>query len=175
MPNVQWLNPSTHNSLIKLSLADSARQLASGRSDDLLSRTALNCHTPGEDKRVWFCLDLGVHLIPSHYTLRYSKGFAKTAPRNWALLASKTGGGSLQDWTILMMHSQDDRLKEFGQAATWDLESQDAVKKEKEANGEGWRFLRIQQTGRNQSGANYTMSISGFEVYGTVTGMLKRH
>jgi hypothetical protein len=69
-----------------------------------------------------------------------------------------------------MMHSQDDRLKEFGQTATWDLQAQDPVKRERDSNGSGWRFLRVQQTGRNQSGANYTMSICGFEIYGTVTG-----
>lgn len=100
-----------------------------------------------------------------------SSSAAKTAPRNWALLASKTGGSTAQEWVILMMHSQDDRLREFGQSATWDLQTQEAIRKEREANGSGWRFLRVQQTGRNQSGANYTMSICGFEVYGTVTGL----
>ena len=194
LTNQQWLNPSTHNSLVKLSVADSARQLISGRPDDFLSRTALSCHTSGDDKRVWFCLDLGVNIIPSHYTLRYSKpngignvcvagmgggsglsgaissAACKTAPRNWALLASKTGGCTPQEWVIIMMHSQDDRLKEFGQTATWDLQAQDPVKRERDSNGSGWRFLRVQQTGRNQSGANYTMSICGFEIYGTVTG-----
>lgn len=177
--NPQWLNPSTANSLVKLSVADSARQLIAGRPEDFISRTAVNCHTSGDDKRVWFCLDLGVNLIPSHYTVRYSKGgncvsgggLAKTAPRNWALLASKTGGSTPQEWSILMIHSQDDRLKDFGQSATWDLQSQEAVKKERDISGNGWRFFRIQQTGRNQSGANYTMSISGFELYGTVTGI----
>lgn len=187
LANTQWLNPATHNSLVKLSVAESARQMLAGRTDDFLSRTATNCHTSGEDKRVWFCVDLGVHLIPSHYSLRYSKaasigcgnmsvsvanacGPQKTAPRNWALLASKTGGATPQEWTILSLHSQDDRLKDFGQPATWDLQMHDAVRKERETNSPGWRFFRIQQTGRNQSGANYTMSVSGFELYGTVTG-----
>lgn len=184
--NSQWLNPSAHNSLVKLSVADSARQLVAGRPEDFLSRTAVNCHTTGDDKRVWFCLDLGVYVIPSHYTLRYSRnggcgsggggggssGLMKTAPRNWALLASKTGGSTPQEWVILSMHSQDDRLKEFGQSATWDLQVQESIRKERETNGMGWRFLRVQQTGRNQSGANYTMSMCGFEIYGTVTGTL---
>lgn len=194
LANSQWLNPSAHNSLVKLSVAESARQMVAGRCEDFLSRTAMNCHTSGDDKRVWFCLDLGVYVIPSHYTLRYSKsaslsgnpggvgssggdrignsnGLLRTAPRNWALLASKTGGSTPQEWVILSMHAQDDRLKEFGQSATWDLQVQEVVRKERESSGTGWRFLRVQQTGRNQSGANYTMSMCGFEIYGTVTSM----
>ena len=36
----------------------------------------------------------------------------------------------------------------------------------------GWRFARVQQTGRNQSGASYNLSLSGFEIYGTVTSVV---
>lgn len=84
------------------------------------------------------------------------------------MLGSKTGGSNASDWDILYTHSNDDTLREFGASATWSLSESQVVKQE----SVGWRFLRIQQTGRNQSGANYTMSISGLEVYGTVTSVV---
>ena len=36
---------------------------------------------------------------------------------------------------------------------------------------QGWRHIRIQQTGRNASGQTHYLSLSGLEVYGTVTGV----
>ena len=95
---------------------------------------------------------------------RHSKSFSKIAPRNWAFLMSKSGGPNLADWDILSSHSNDDSLKEQGASATWSLKDSPLVKKE--ANG--WRFARIQQTGRNQSGSSYSLALCGFEVYGQV-------
>jgi hypothetical protein len=57
-------------------------------------------------------------------------------------------------------------------------EASATVKKELEAdnaNGDqkGWRYIRIQQTGRNQSGSsNYTLSLSGFELYGRIKSLV---
>ncbi|CAF0905235.1 unnamed protein product [Brachionus calyciflorus] len=164
-----WLNAFNHSNLIKMSYSDSMKQLSSGKHEDLIGRMASNCHTSGSEKRIWFVIDFGMFIIPSHYTLRYSNGFQKTAPRNWALLGSKTGGSSSNDWDILITHNNDDKLKDYGQSYTWSLGESQMVKQE----STGWRFFRIQQTGRNQSGANYTMSISGFELYGTVTSLVK--
>ena len=36
---------------------------------------------------------------------------------------------------------------------------------------QGWRHIRIQQTGRNASGQTHYLSLSGLEVYGAVTGV----
>ena len=36
---------------------------------------------------------------------------------------------------------------------------------------QGWRHIRIQQTGKNASGQTHYLSLSGFEIYGTVTGV----
>ena len=134
--------------------------MAAGQVDDLVGRIATNCHTT-DDKRCWIVIDLGVFVVPSHYTLRYSKGFSKSAPRNWSLLMSKTGGPNMADWDIIHTHMNDDRLKDFGSSFTWPLTE---VRKEPY----GWRFARIQQNGRNQSGQSYALSLCGFEIYGTV-------
>ena len=79
-----WLNPHSHNCLAKVSLSD-AKSLSAGKVEDFIGRAAVNCHT-NDDKRAWIVIDLGVFIIPTHYTLRYSKGFNKSAPRNWAFL-----------------------------------------------------------------------------------------
>jgi E3 ubiquitin-protein ligase HECTD1 len=41
--------------------------------ENILSResAALNCHT-NDDKRSWFPVDLGLHLLPTAYTLRHA-------------------------------------------------------------------------------------------------------
>ena len=38
-------------------------------------------------------------------------------------------------------------------------------------NQMGWRHIRIQQTGKNSSGQTHYLSLSGLELYGTVTGV----
>lgn len=48
--------------------------------------------------------------------------------------------------------------------ATWPL---DPPREEKQ----GWRHVRIKQTGKNASGQTHYLSLSGFELYGTVTGV----
>lgn len=35
----------------------------------------------------------------------------------------------------------------------------------------GWRHVRIQQNGKNASGQTHYLSLSGFEIYGKVTGV----
>ncbi len=180
----EWINPYTHNQLIKMSITDSCKQFVSGKLDDIVSRVPISCHTQSNTKRVWICIDLGMFVVPTHYTLRCSKssnssGFGggsqlKTAPRNWALLVSRTGGPNSSDWEILHVHSNDSSLKEPGSSHTWCLSDSPLIKNETSAeNGEsqGWRFVRIQQTGRNQS-QNYTLSLSGFEIYGQVKSVV---
>lgn len=165
-----WVNPSLHNSLVKVSINDS-KPLVTGSIDDFVGRQITNCQTIDE-KRGWIVVDLGVKIIPSHYTLRYSKVFSKTAPRNWAFLMSKTGGPNLLDWDILYTHYNDDSLKEHGSTANWCLSESAIVKKEFSSGGPGWRFARIQQMGRNQSGSNYSISLCGFEIYGIVNEII---
>jgi len=52
----------------------------------------------------------------------------------------------------------------FRSTASWPLESASDEK-------QGWRYIRIQQNGKNASGQTHYLSLSGFEIYGTVTGV----
>lgn len=36
---------------------------------------------------------------------------------------------------------------------------------------QGWRHIRLQQNGKNASGQTHYLSLSGFEIYGAVTGV----
>ena len=47
---------------------------------------------------------------------------------------------------------------------TWPLEVEEGEK-------QGWRHVRLQQMGKNASGQTHYLSLSGFEIYGTVTGV----
>jgi E3 ubiquitin-protein ligase HECTD1 len=103
-----WANPHAHKHLMRVSMCSSG--LVAGRPDDLVGRTAAYAHTAADEKRAWFVLDLGMHLIPSHYTLRHSRAVpgttaaTRTAPRNWTLLMSKTGGSTCDDWQVVSAH-----------------------------------------------------------------------
>jgi len=52
----------------------------------------------------------------------------------------------------------------FRSTASWPLESPPEEK-------QGWRYVRIQQNGKNASGQTHYLSLSGFEIYGSVTGV----
>lgn len=53
-------------------------------------------------------------------------------------------------------------LNDPGSCASWPLEGN---------NEEAIRHVRIQQTGKNASGQTHYLSLSGFEIYGTVLGV----
>ncbi|XP_046664774.1 E3 ubiquitin-protein ligase HECTD1 isoform X3 [Homalodisca vitripennis] len=155
----EWVNPGQYG-LVAVSSSD-GRNLPYGRLEDILSRdsSALNCHT-NDDKRAWFSVDLGLWLLPSSYTLRHARGYGRSALRNWLFQVSKDG----TNWTTLYTHVDDCSLNEPGSTASWPLEP---VTDETQ----GYRHLRIQQTGKNASGQTHYLSLSGLEVYGTVTGV----
>ncbi|XP_065332241.1 E3 ubiquitin-protein ligase HECTD1 isoform X2 [Cloeon dipterum] len=155
----EWVNPGQYGLVVVTS--SEGRNLPYGRLEDILSRdsSALNCHT-NDDKRAWFAIDLGVWLIPTSYTLRHARGYGRSALRNWQLQVSKDG----IIWATLYSHVDDCSLNEPGSTASWPL-----VPPGEE--GQGWRHIRIQQTGKNASGQTHYLSLSGFEIYGTVTGV----
>ncbi|KAG7213737.1 hypothetical protein KM043_002970 [Ampulex compressa] len=155
----EWVNPGQYG-LVVVTSSD-GRNLPYGHLEDILSRdsSALNCHT-NDDKRAWFSIDLGVWLIPSAYTLRHARGYGRSALRNWMFQASKDG----VTWTTLYAHVDDSSLNEPGSTATWTLEPPNEEE-------QGWRHLRLQQIGKNASGQTHYLSVSGFEVYGEVTGV----
>ncbi|KAM9651976.1 E3 ubiquitin-protein ligase HECTD1 isoform 18-T18 [Morphnus guianensis] len=155
----EWVNPAAYGLVVVTS--SEGRNLPYGRLEDILSRdsSALNCHT-NDDKNAWFAIDLGLWVIPSAYTLRHARGYGRSALRNWVFQVSKDG----QNWTTLYTHVDDCSLNEPGSTATWPL---DPPKDEKQ----GWRHVRIKQMGKNASGQTHYLSLSGFELYGTVNGV----
>ena len=40
-------------------------------------------------------------------------------------------------------------------------------------DGDGWRYLRIHQNGKNASSQTHYLSLSGFELYGTVVNVVE--
>ncbi|XP_060789894.1 E3 ubiquitin-protein ligase HECTD1 isoform X5 [Neoarius graeffei] len=155
----EWVNPAAYGLVVVTS--SEGRNLPYGRLEDILSRdsSALNCHT-NDDKNAWFAVDLGLWVIPSAYTLRHARGYGRSALRNWVFQVSKDG----QNWMTLYTHMDDGSLNEPGSTATWPL---DPSKDEKH----GWRHIRIKQMGKNASGQTHYLSLSGLEIYGTVTGV----
>uniref|UniRef100_T1J5Y0 E3 ubiquitin-protein ligase n=1 Tax=Strigamia maritima TaxID=126957 RepID=T1J5Y0_STRMM len=155
----EWVNPAQYGLVVVTS--SEGRNLPYGRLEDILSRdnSALNCHT-NDDKRAWFAIDLGLWIIPSSYTVRHARGYGRSALRNWFLQASKDG----LNWTTLYTHIDDCSLNEPGSTASWPIEPP-------ADETQGWRHIRIQQSGKNASGQTHYLSLSGFEVYGSVTGV----
>ncbi|XP_053567838.1 E3 ubiquitin-protein ligase HECTD1 [Bombina bombina] len=155
----EWVNPAAYGLVVVTS--SEGRNLPYGRLEDILSRdsSALNCHT-NDDKSAWFAIDLGLWIVPSAYTLRHARGYGRSALRNWVFQVSKDG----QNWTTLYTHVDDCSLNEPGSTATWPL---DPPREEKQ----GWRHIRIKQAGKNASGQTHYLSLSGFELYGSVTGV----
>ncbi|RWS30867.1 E3 ubiquitin-protein ligase HECTD1-like isoform X10 [Leptotrombidium deliense] len=155
----EWVNPASVGLVVVTS--SEGRSLPYGRLEDILSRdsSALNCHT-NDDKRAWFAVDLGVWIIPYCYTLRHARGYGRSALRNWLFQVSKDG----VNWTTFYTHSDDCSLNEPGSTSSWPLNPPPDEK-------QGWRHIRLQQTGKNASGQTHYLSVSGFEIYGTVTGV----
>lgn len=155
----EWINPAQYNLVVVTS--SEGRNLPYGKLEDILSRdsAALNCHT-NDDKKAWFAIDLGVWIIPSLYTLRHARGYGRSALRNWQFQVSKDG----QNWITLFDHKNDTTLNDPGSTASWPLTP---TKEETQ----GWRHIRLQQNGKNASGQTHYLSLSGFEIYGTVTGV----
>ncbi|XP_069935909.1 E3 ubiquitin-protein ligase HECTD1 isoform X7 [Cherax quadricarinatus] len=155
----EWVNPASVGLVVVTS--SEGRNLPYGRLEDILSRdaSALNCHT-NDDKRAWFAIDLGIWFVPSAYTLRHARGYGRSALRNWMFQVSKDG----MTWTTLCTHVDDCSLNEPGSTHTWSIQPPSEEKT-------GWRHVRIQQTGKNASGQTHYLSLSGLELYGTVTGV----
>uniref|UniRef100_UPI00358F986A E3 ubiquitin-protein ligase HECTD1-like n=1 Tax=Myxine glutinosa TaxID=7769 RepID=UPI00358F986A len=155
----EWINPAACG-LVVVSSSE-GRNLPFGRLEDILSRDrfALNCHT-NDDENAWFAIDLGLFVRPEAYTLRHARGYRYSALRNWLFQVSKDG----QNWLTLFTHTDDYSLDEPGSTATWPLEPP-------KSELQGWRHIRVKQMGKNASGQMHHLSLSGFELYGTVTAV----
>ncbi|RVE51966.1 hypothetical protein evm_003432 [Chilo suppressalis] len=151
----EWVNPGAHG-LVSVWSSD-GKQLPYGRAEDALSRSPepLNVHT-NDDRRAFIALDLGLHIVPSAYTLRHARGYGRSALRNWLFQMSMDG----VTWSTLLAHSDEQALQEPGSTATWRLRADAA-----------YRYLRIQQNGKNASGQSHYLSLSGLELYGKVVSV----
>ena len=194
-----WVNPSQFGLVVVTS--SEGRHLPYGKLEDILSRdeSAFNCHT-NDDRRSWFAIDLGVWLLPSAYTLRHARGYGRSALRNWLFQVSKDGvnwtslcthvddqslnePGSTATWHISpeTLQEAENNTETSALPANPNEESlvENVDSNESTSNNEkrqlenqrGWRHIRIQQNGKNSSGQTHYLSISGFEVYGTVLGV----
>ena len=151
----EWTNPVVSN-LVEINTID-GKNLTTGKQDDILNHESVaNCHT-SDDCFSWIVIDLGVYIQPTYYSLRHSKGFNQSAPRNWSFMMSKNG----EEWDVLIEHKNDKKLNEPGSVASWPI-----------TTAESWRFVRLQQNGKNSSDEHYHLSISGFEIYGTVQSVV---
>lgn len=157
--STDWVNPGQYG-LVSVTSSE-GKQLPYGKLEDILSRDSIsiNCHTK-DNKKAWFAVDLGVFLVPTAYTLRHARGYGRSALRNWLFQMSKDG----VNWTTLLTHTDDKSLAEPGSTCTWPIESPPEEL-------QGYRHVRIHQNGRNASGQTHYLSLSGFEIYGKVTGV----
>ena len=162
--------------------------------------SAFNCHT-NDDRRAWFAIDLGVWFYPTDYTLRHARGYGRSALRNWLFQVSKDGinwttiwnhiddqslnePGSTATWHMssAILQEAEERAAVFSVTPREDEDplaekgdnncsNATNVKVQPTTTPKGWRHIRIKQNGKNSSGQTHYLSISGFEVYGTVLGV----
>lgn len=158
--STDWVNPGQYG-LVTITSSE-GKTLPYGKLEDILSRDSIsvNCHTK-DNKKAWFAIDLGMHIIPTAYTLRHARGYGRSALRNWLFQMSKDG----VNWVTLVTHNDDKSLVEPGSTCTWPI---DCPQNEDTPPQSGYRHVRIQQNGRNASGQTHYLSLSGFEIYGKV-------
>ncbi|EGT38408.1 hypothetical protein CAEBREN_30160, partial [Caenorhabditis brenneri] len=152
-----WSNPSSVKA-VKITCSDARQPF--GKPDDLLSRdqNPINCHT-SDDKNAHFTIDLGLFVVPTSYTLRHSRGYGRSALRNWIL----QGSLDAKKWENVIVHVDDKSLGEPGSTASWHVA-------EKGTNA--YRYYRIAQNGKNSSGQTHYLSCSGFEIYGDIVDVV---
>ena len=155
-----WINPASVG-LVTVTCSE-GKAMPYGRLEDVLSRekSALNCHT-NDDKKAWFTIDLGINFIPTAYTLRHARGYGNSALRNWSFQGCRDHSST---WVNLCTHVDDKHLKEAASTHTWLIENLSDEKI-------GFRYLRVQQNGKNASEQTHYLSLSGLEVYGTISSL----
>ncbi len=138
---------------------------SSTRSDDnvtdatcVFNANSSTC-TTGTMLYAWWLIDFTVayRVRPTAYTLR--DGFAATSqmPRSFDVLASN----DKVRWDLLKRHVNDVSIKVPLGNATWVLNTPPVEK--------AYRYFLINQTDRNAGGL-YFLSLSGFEIFGTLFG-----
>ncbi|KAI6211923.1 HECT-type E3 ubiquitin transferase [Aphelenchoides besseyi] len=149
----EWVNPAAVG-VVSIWCSDGQR-MPYGTVEDVLSRdiNPMNCHS-SDSKDASITIDLGVHIKPWAYTLRHSRGYAKSALRTWDFEGSMDN----KNYTLLSRHENDTSLNEVGSTATFYIDGN--------LQDKPVRYVRIQQRGVNSSNITHFISVSGFEIYG---------
>ena len=152
---LNWSNPIKRK--IMYATTSFGQNIPFGNIADFIERNGHhNVHT-GDQENCWVAFDLGLRFQLSAYSLKHSRGYQKSALRNWQL----QGSDDCETWKILKEHKNDLSLSNSaGCTKTWKLKAK--------ACNRPYRYLRIQQTGPNSSGSSYHISMAGFEVYGKI-------
>ena len=98
----------------------------------------------------WVIIDLGLLIIPTHFTLRYRSDAFSYWTKTFLFQISKDGTHFLPCEISLINETN-------ASTATW------AIKTNLNENSSGFRFLRF-----HQKSSRHPISIAGFEVYGQV-------
>ncbi|KAI6223048.1 HECT-type E3 ubiquitin transferase [Aphelenchoides fujianensis] len=178
----EWTNPAAVG-VVAVRCSDGSR-MPYGSVETVRGRLAvlsrdtnpMNCHS-SDSKDAAITIDLGVFIKPTAYSLRHSRGYAKSALRTWDL------EGSLDNkkFFLLSRHENDTSLNESGSTATFVVDGKQqrwAAKRVEQSThsirllaDKTVRYVRIQQRGVNSSGVTHFISLSGFEIYGDVVGV----
>ena len=97
---------------------------------------------------------------PTHYSIRNRHDYNGCHLRNWVIEGSNSGGENENEWTVLDSHQNDATLEGQNFSHTFEIKSQQAVKN-------GYRYLRIRQTGPESNNANH-LTFSAIEFFGSL-------
>jgi len=135
----------------------------------------VNCRTQNEPFS-FFGVDLGEGstLVPSCYTIRNRNSSSHVLMNwhfegsndkvNWVILDRRIYLSDNQAFNIEMEQIQK-ALQQKGATSTWGIDQ--AIYNE--VGSRGFRYFRVVQVGKNSSGSD-NLGLSGFELYGQVTG-----
>ncbi len=187
----EYVNPAQ---VALMAVTCGENRAAFGRLEDILSRnvsSAMNIYLSG-DQPIWFSIDLGAWILPTAYTLRYTKGSLSKVLRNWKFHVSKDA----LEWTsltelsststdaeqpaplphhpfsVMLGASVGEQPSTYGTLEThlWRLR---ALSETHPGEHQGWRFARFSYfpSTRFHLTHKHNFCVSSFDIYGTVTGV----
>jgi hypothetical protein len=106
----------------------------------------------------WICYDFDeMRITLTHYSIRTRSDCDQCHLRHWRLDGSMDG----LSWTELDRRKNDTTLSGRGAIATFSIG-------DREGNREGFRMIRLRQTGRNSSGEHF-LTLTAIEFFGVIT------
>jgi len=164
----EWRNPT-------LSLSPGVEPLmqitrsscAKGRPEDAVSKRFVKSCTKSdpviddtESRSNWYLFDFkSLRILPTHYTIRHGWKRGKFCLRDWIFEGSSDG----VTWTVIKQHDNDRTLEMSPtNSKVWALGYAQSTERPK-----CFKYLRVRIIAPNSHGS-YTLSMSGFEVFGGV-------